>query len=136
MTVDQSEPLRQLAIVDDDEQFRSFVRNVAEPLGWRVSEFTNGKELFAALGRSQHPDLIVLDIVMPELDGIETIGAIGATSLPCRIVLVTGRLPLYTEAASELARVNGIEIVDVLQKPVRLERLRAVLDPERVIGHE
>lgn len=136
MTVDQSEYLRQLAIVDDDEQFRSFVRRAAERLGWSVLEFSNGKELFAALTSLHPPDLILLDMVMPELDGIETIGALSASSLRCRIILVTGRLPIYTETASELARFNGIDIVDVLQKPVRLDRLRAVLDPARVIGHE
>jgi two-component system response regulator MprA len=116
--------------VDDDEEFRSFVRRVAEPLGWRISEFPNGSGLMAAIGGSLRPDLIILDMVMPEMDGIETIGGIGATSVRCPVVLITGRLPLYTTAARELGQANDIEIVDVLQKPVSLARLRAILDPE------
>ncbi len=130
MTEFQSKHPRRLAFVDDDEEFRSFVRRVAEPLGWRISEFPNGSGLMTAIGGSLRPDLIILEMVMPELDGIETIGGIGATSIRCPIVLITGRLPLYTTAARELAQANDIEIADVLQKPVSLERLRAILDPE------
>ena len=73
---------------------------------------------------------------MPKFDGIETVGAISAISVRCPIVLITGRLPLYTKWACELGQANGFEIVDVLQKPVPLERLRAALDPERVIGRK
>ncbi len=130
MTEFQSKHPRRHAIVDDDEEFRLFVRRVAEPLGWRISEFPNGSGLMAAIGGSLPPDLIILDMVMPELDGIETIGGIGATSVRCPVVLITGRLPLYTTAARELGQANGIEIVDVLQKPVSLARLRAILTPE------
>ena len=134
MTTQQSEGSRELAIVDDDEKFRSFAHRVAEPLGWQISEFTNGRELITAIGGSFRPDLIILDMVMPELDGIETVGAIGAVSVRCPIILITGRLPLYTMAARELGQATGVEIADVLQKPVPLKRLRAALDPERVIG--
>ncbi len=134
MTTQQNEGSRELALVDDDEEFRSLARRVAEPLGWHVFEFTNGSELMAAIGESSRPGLIVLDIVMPKFDGIETVSAIGAISVRCPIVLVTGRLPLYTKWANELGQAHGLEIVDVLQKPVPLERLRAALGPERVIG--
>ncbi len=130
MTELQSERPRRLAIVDHDEEFRALVRRVAEPLGWRISEFPNGSGLMAAIGGSLRPDLIILDIVTPELDGIETIGGIGRTSVRCPVVLITGRLPLYTMAARELGQANDIEIADVLQKPVSLAHLRAILDPE------
>jgi len=128
---DREKHLRELAIVDDEEEFRAFVRRVAEPLGWRVSEFGNGNELFDALSGSLRPELILLDMVMPELDGIETISRLGHTTQNFRIVLITGRVPIYTDAAGDLARAIGVEIVDVLQKPIRLAQLRAVLGPAR-----
>jgi CheY-like chemotaxis protein len=120
---------RRLVIVDDDREFRELVARVARPLGWEVTEFSNGAELLASLGGAIHPDLIILDIIMPDLDGIETIGSLGGSSVRCPVVLVTGRSPLYTSAARELGQANGLEIVDALHKPVSLSRLREILTP-------
>ena len=64
MTDFQNESLRDLVIVDDEEEFRALVCRVAEPLGWRITEFGNGRDLLAAIGRQLRPDLIILDIVM------------------------------------------------------------------------
>lgn len=131
MTPEAGPAPRRLAVVDDNDEFRSFVRTVAESADWTVSEFGNGRDLFAALARGLRPDLIMLDMVMPGMDGIETIAALGATSLRCPLVLMTGRLPLYTQTAGQLGRAHGLTISALLQKPVPLERLRAVLAQHR-----
>lgn len=102
---------------------------VACPLGWEVTEFTDGGALLSAIRRELRPDLILLDMVMPDVDGIETVRALGSSSLRCPVVLITGRLPIYTTAARELGLANGLEIVDALQKPVSLARLREILAP-------
>jgi CheY-like chemotaxis protein len=136
MAAGQSDSTGLLAIVDDDVAFQSIVSQVAEPFGWQVFGFTNGRELIDAIARSLRPDLIVLDMVMPEFDGIETIGAIGAISVRCPVVLITGRMPAYTRSAHELGQANGIEIIDILQKPVPLKHLQAVLDPEHVFNRQ
>ncbi len=116
-----------LALVDDNREFRALLRAVAEPLGWQVSEFQNGRELFAALSEGLRPELIMLDMVMPEMDGIETIAALGATSLRCPLVLMTGRRPLYAETADQLGSAHGLEIRETLHKPVPLAELRRAL---------
>lgn len=127
MTGESTGTPRPLAVVDDNEEFRTFVRAVAEPIGWQVVEFSNGTELFAGLARDLRPGLIMLDMVMPGMDGIETIAALGASSVRCPVILMTGRLPLYTSTAEQLGRAHGLEIREILQKPVPLARLRAVL---------
>lgn len=121
--------VRRLAVVDDNDEFRAVVRAVAEPLGWEVHEFGDGKRFLSAIGRGLEPDLVMLDMVMPEMDGIETIGALGACSVRCRIILMTGRLPLYTRTAEELARAHGLEIAKLMQKPFPVAQLRAELAP-------
>ena len=124
----------QLAIIDDDAAFRSVVHQIAEPFGWQISEFSNGRDLIAAITGSLRTDLIVLDMVMPEFDGIETIGGIGALSFRCPIILISGRLPIYMATACELGQAVDVEIIDILQKPVSLKRLGAALNPELLIG--
>jgi CheY-like chemotaxis protein len=121
----------QLAVVDDNDAFRTIVRAVAEPLGWQVSEFEEGGALFTGLAQGLRPDLIMLDMVMPGMDGIETIAALGATSVRCPVILMTGRLPIYTQTAGQLGEAHGLEIPEILQKPVPLELLRAVLTRHR-----
>ena len=120
-----------LAVIDDNDGFRTVVRTVAEPIGWTVSEFAEGSALFAALAQGLRPRLIMLDMVMPGMDGIETIAALGATSVRCPVILMTGRLPIYTQTAGQLGEAHGLEIPEILQKPVPLEQLRAVLTRHR-----
>lgn len=120
-----------LAVADDEDDFRALVRQVAAPLGWSVFEFENGRKLVSELGGDLSPTLIILDMVMPQLDGIEAVGWIASTPVRCPIILVTGKLPIYSEIASVLADAKGLDVVEVLYKPVSIDRLREMLDPQR-----
>lgn len=125
----ESTPGCDLALVDDNAEFRAVVRMVAEPLGWDVSEFSNGREFFDALARGMSPTLVMLDMVMPHMDGIETIAGLAASSLRCRVLLMTGRSPLYTSTGEQLGNAHGIDIAGILHKPVAIAELRRALDP-------
>ena len=57
-------------LVDDDEVVRRGVRQALEPLGWRVTEAGNGQEAVASFA-SARPDVIILDLMMPKMDGFE-----------------------------------------------------------------
>lgn len=121
-----------LAVVDDEAEFRAVVRRVAQPIGWMVSEYANGRELVRGLETGPQPDLILLDLVMPELDGIEAIGWIAATWPSCPVILVTGRLPIYSDIASTLGDERGLRIIETLRKPLSVARLREALNPDRL----
>ena len=128
MSGDAVEACPRLAVVDDSTEFRQLVRAIAERIGWTVREFANGRDFLASLSTGPHPDRVVLDLVMPDTDGIETVGLMAATTLRCPVVLISGRQPLYAYAAQDLGRAHGIDIAAVLHKPVGLEKLRATLD--------
>ena len=128
MSGDAAGGCSRLAVVDDSAEFRQLVRAVAERIGWTVREFANGREFLASLTTGPHPNRVVLDLVMPEADGIETIGLMAATTLRCPVVLISGRQPLYAHAARKLGHAHGLDIAAVLPKPVGLEKLRATLD--------
>jgi len=129
MVEEEDQSPQHLVIVDDDAELRALIARVARPMGWEVTEFANGGEFLAAIGGTLRPDLIILDIVMPDVDGIETIGGLASSPVRCPVVLITGRLPLYTTAARELGQANGLEIVETLQKPIPVSRLREILEP-------
>jgi CheY-like chemotaxis protein len=57
-------------VIDDDPQLRALVRHLLEEQGWQVTEAENGVVGLARLAESR-PDLIVLDLMMPEMDGFE-----------------------------------------------------------------
>lgn len=59
-------------VVDDDEQIRKLLRSLIEPENIEVLEAENGKKAIA-LYKEQRIDLVLLDIIMPEMEGIETI---------------------------------------------------------------
>ena len=57
-------------LVDDDDLVRRVVRQVLQPLGWQVSEAANGEIAVEAL-TAKRPDVIILDLIMPKMDGFE-----------------------------------------------------------------
>jgi CheY-like chemotaxis protein len=57
-------------LVDDDDVVRRSVRQTLEPIGWKVSEAKNGLRAIEAISAAR-PDVIILDLMMPEMDGFE-----------------------------------------------------------------
>jgi two-component system alkaline phosphatase synthesis response regulator PhoP len=111
-------------IVDDKQSLRQLVRNYLEQEGFRVVEAADGREaLFAA--RHEKPDLIVLDLMMSEMDGIEFI-RLHRREADTPIIILTAKL-------EEGDRVLGLEIGadDYVTKPFSMRelaaRVRAVL---------
>ena len=67
---------RRALIVDDASDIRMLVRSVLRGRGFEVTEAANGFEALKVLASSERPDVIVLDVQMPELDGWDTLAAI------------------------------------------------------------
>ena len=107
-------------VIDDEELARQAVRDLvrSHPSLELVAEATDGREALDAIV-SQRPDLVFLDIQMPELDGFEVVAALDDDVLPA-IVFVTA----YDAFAIKAFEVNAI---DYLMKPVTPERFQAAV---------
>jgi DNA-binding response OmpR family regulator len=115
-----------LLVFDDEPEFARLVRRVAEEVGYTVEVALRSAE-FRRLYATFDPTVLVLDIVMPEADGIDTIRWLADRSPRAGLVIVSGFEPRYLTAAEHLARLKGIDVVAALTKPVEIARLRAVL---------
>ena len=117
---------KRLLIVDDEPRFASFVGKVAAPLGYDVEITTHGRE-FQKAYRKNKPDCIVLDMVMPEIDGNELILWLVEEGCDADIIIITGFSPDYAVNARILGEFKGLRSVRTLSKPVSVAQLRKIL---------
>lgn len=112
-----------IAIVDDARFMRSLIRGSLEPLGYEiVGEGENGLEAIELCKRCS-PDVLTLDIVMPELDGIQALEVIRRVSPSTRVVVVTAvDQREYTDRAITLG------IADFIVKPFEESRVISAVD--------
>lgn len=115
-----------LLIVDDEPAFGAFVRTVAERMGYEVQVTTQAREFQKAFDGFAPTD-IVIDIVMPDADGIELIRWIADKGSNARIIIASGSNPDYAKAAEVLGAAHGLRSISTLRKPVSLADLRAAL---------
>lgn len=122
-------PLRFL-IVDDELDFARMVRDVAEGCGYVTCGAADGKSAQGITGRFG-PNVVMVDMVMPEADGIEYIRWLSASGFRGRLILTTGYDRRYLEMAEIIARSAGLPEVDLLAKPMRAAGLEALLNRKR-----
>lgn len=117
---------KRLLVVDDEPEFGEFVRKVATDLGYEVRVTTNGKAFQAAYHELQ-PTTVVLDMVMPGMDGNEIVLWLMQQHYAANLIIITGYSPDYAADARRLAEFKGLRSVTMLTKPIRLAKLREVL---------
>ncbi len=111
-------------VVDDESRMVEFIAMNLELEGFRVVRAANGSEALEKASR-EHPDLVVLDIMMPEMDGFETLAGLRETSSVPVIFL--------TAKSEEADRIRGLDLGadDYITKPFSprelVSRIRAVL---------
>lgn len=90
-----------ILVIDDEVEMRQVIARALQGAGHTVHEAADGcsgLELF----RDVHPALVIADIVMPEMEGIETIRRLRRDGSGVPIVAISGNNPLYLHFATEL----------------------------------
>jgi two-component system KDP operon response regulator KdpE len=111
-------------VVDDESRMVEFIAMNLELEGFRVVRAANGSEALEKASK-EHPDLVLLDIMMPEMDGFETLAGLRETSSVPVIFL--------TAKSEEVDRIRGLDLGadDYIAKPFSprelVSRIRAVL---------
>ncbi len=117
---------KRLLIVDDEPRFAAFVERVAEPLGYDVEVTNHGRDFQSAYRRNL-PDIVIIDMVMPDIDGNELVLWLVEQRCAADIIIITGYHPDYAVNARLLAEFKGLRSVATLSKPVSVGRLREAL---------
>src|SRR5947208_802510 len=114
-------PLARILIVDDDREIVDLLREFLERNGYAVDSAANGREGLSRIVAAR-PDLVLLDIRMPDMDGMRALQLARAIDPTLAVIMVTGNEDI--ELARETLRAGA---VDYVAKPLDLEYLtRAV----------
>lgn len=115
-----------LLIVDNEFDMARFVGDVAEPLGFNILIATSDIE-FQEIFIAKKPSAIVMDIVMPGMDGIELVNWMSDHDYHSHIIFMSGYDVLYIETAKLLGQRKGCHVVGTLSKPFTAEELEPLL---------
>jgi signal transduction histidine kinase len=112
-------PVKKVLIVEDIEQSRAFIRDILEPVGFAIKEAVNGREAIRK-ALSFVPDLILMDLVMPVMQGIEATRKIRLipTLKNSKIIAVSANIRHETQQECFMAGCD-----DYITKPVQVDEL-------------
>ena len=109
-----------VAIVDDDSAFANYLRTFLSLRGYDTKSYSRGDELLAAVKQGDPPDIVLLDVMMPGMNGLETLRALKAAKPDLQAIMLSGR-----EQASTIVEAVRLGAADYVVKPD---------DPEGLVG--
>lgn len=115
-----------LLVIDDEPAITALIGRIAEPCGFAVfatsdpAEFSSQYELTA-------PDVICLDLAMPDVDGVEISRYLADRGCRCPIIIVSGFDPCIVSSALRLAEARGLTVAGAIVKPINVPAFRQML---------
>ena len=119
-----------LLLIDDEPSLAAFVANAATNSGFEPA-VTNDDSIFRDEFHADTPGMVVLDLGMPGMDGVELLRFLAAESFAGPVLIISGFDRRVLESAFRLGEAIGLKMVGPLEKPVRLEALETVLREHR-----
>ncbi len=120
---------KKILIVDDEERVVQSIQGVLEDEGFRVATAKSGEEAIQTF-QSENPDVTLLDIWMPGMDGIEVLRRLKGIAPDCQVIMISGHATISTAMAA--VRQGAF---DFIEKPISLDILlktiRTALTPQQ-----
>mgnify|MGYP000092770796 FL=1 len=123
----------QIYIADDNIDFAEYLSAVAQREGWKSEICINGLDLLERLPKSTGPALLLVDINMPEMDGIEAIEGLVDQDRPLRLRFMTGGGEPSMIAAKMIAEARNLMVGRNIYKPISKDSLTMLLRDEAAV---
>jgi CheY-like chemotaxis protein len=115
-------------VVDDEDQLRQLIREILEQAGYQVTEARDGKEALLQY-RLAPADVVIMDILMPEQDGLETTSTLRREFPNVKIIAITGSSEMIGILSFlDVAKMLGAH--RALQKPFEMQTLLDTVQAE------
>ena len=101
-----------VAIVDDDSAFANYLRTFLSLRGYETRSYSRGDEMIAAVKQGDAPDIVLLDVMMPGMNGIETLRALKSAKPDLQAIMLSGR-----EQALTIVEAVRLGAADYVVKP-------------------
>src|SRR5258705_7995673 len=116
-----------LLLIDDEPALAEFLANAAVEAGFEPAIASDDKQ-FRDEFLAVRPDMVVLDLGMPGMDGVELLRFLAEQDYRSPVLIVSGFDRRVLESAFRLGEALGLNMAGPLEKPVRLEALEALLN--------
>jgi DNA-binding NtrC family response regulator len=101
-----------VAIVDDDSAFAAYLRTFLSLRGYETRAYSRGDEMLAAIRQGDPPDIVLLDVMMPGMDGLETLRNLKVARPELQAIMLSGR-----ERASTIVEAVQLGAANYVIKP-------------------
>ena len=112
---------RKILVVDDEVEICNLFVKVLVEEGYKVNTACNGKEALRKV-RKEQPDVVLLDIIMPEMDGVETLAAIKKFNRNIQVIMITAYGTIDT-----VIKTTELGAYDYVTKPFDLEKAKRII---------
>lgn len=119
-----------LLLIDDEPALAAFVANAAAISGFEPV-VADHDGLFREQFQAEAPGMVVLDLGMPGMDGVELLRFLSSEGFGGPVLIISGFDRRILESAFRLGEALGLKMVGPLEKPVRLEALEEILKQHR-----
>ncbi len=113
---------KHIVVIDDDPKIGDLFAKVLQRDGYAVKAYTRASEFLDSLDSANPPDLVLTDLMMPDVSGMQVLEALSEKGVTIPVILMTAHSSVQT--AVEAMRMGAFHY---LQKPVNLEEMRALL---------